>query len=108
MTGSKHLIEVNGKRIFLDFGMHQGKREESNEKNKKLPIPANKVDAVILSHGHIDHSGNLPILVKAGFKGPIYATHATRDICSFMLLDSGFIQEREVEFLNKRFAKKKE
>ncbi|MEK7171960.1 MAG: MBL fold metallo-hydrolase [Patescibacteria group bacterium] len=107
VTGSKHLIEVNGKRIFLDFGMHQGKREESNEKNKKLPIPANKVDAVILSHGHIDHSGNLPILVKAGFKGPIYATHATRDICSFMLLDSGFIQEREVEFLNKRFAKKK-
>lgn len=107
VTGSKHLIEVNGKRIFLDFGMHQGKREESNEKNKKLPIPANKVDAVILSHGHIDHSGNLPILVKAGFKGPIYSTHATRDICSFMLLDSGFIQEREVEFLNKRFAKKK-
>lgn len=107
VTGSKHLIEVNGKRIFLDFGMHQGKREESNEKNKKLPIPANKVDAVILSHGHIDHSGNLPILVKAGFKGPIYSTHATRDICSFMLLDSGFIQEREVDFLNKRFAKKK-
>lgn len=107
VTGSKHLIEVNGKRIFLDFGMHQGKREESNEKNKKIPIPANKVDAVILSHGHIDHSGNLPILVKAGFKGPIYSTHATRDICSFMLLDSGFIQEREVEFLNKRFVKKK-
>lgn len=107
VTGSKHLIEVNGKRIFLDFGMHQGKREESNEKNKNLPIPANRVDAVILSHGHIDHSGNLPALVKAGFKGPIYATHATRDICSHMLLDSGFIQEREVEFINKRLAKKR-
>ncbi|MBI4994260.1 MBL fold metallo-hydrolase [Candidatus Peregrinibacteria bacterium] len=107
VTGSKHLIEVNGKRIFLDFGMHQGKREESNEKNRTFPIPAKGIDAVILSHGHIDHSGSLPLLVKGGFSGPIYATHATRDICSHMLLDSGFIQEREVEYINKRLAKKR-
>jgi metallo-beta-lactamase family protein len=107
VTGSKHLLEVNGKRIFLDFGMFQGKREESDRKNKIMPIPADKVDMVILSHAHIDHSGDLPLLVKAGFKGPIYSTHATRDLCAAMLLDSGFIQEREAEFINKRNEKKK-
>lgn len=106
VTGSKHMIEVNGKRIFLDFGMHQGKREESNRKNRELPVEPSKIDAVLLSHAHIDHSGNIPILVKNGFKGPIYATHATRDICAYMLLDSGFIQEREAEYLNKRLKKK--
>lgn len=107
VTGSKHMIEVNGKRIFLDFGMHQGKREESNRKNRELPIEPSKIDAVLLSHAHIDHSGNIPILVKNGFKGPIYATHATRDICAYMLLDSGFIQEREAEYLNERLKKKR-
>lgn len=107
VTGSKHMIEVNGKRIFLDFGMHQGKREESNRKNRELPIEPNKIDAVLLSHAHIDHSGNIPTLVKNGFKGPIYATHATRDICAYMLLDSGFIQEREAEYLNERLKKKR-
>ncbi len=107
VTGSKHMIEVNGKRIFLDFGMHQGKREESNRKNRELPIEPSKIDAVLLSHAHIDHSGNIPVLVKNGYRGPIYATHATRDICAYMLLDSGFIQEREAEYLNERFKKKK-
>ncbi|MBI2638364.1 MBL fold metallo-hydrolase [Candidatus Peregrinibacteria bacterium] len=107
VTGSKHMIEVNGKRIFLDFGMHQGKREESNRKNRELPIEPSKIDAMLLSHAHIDHSGNIPTLVKNGYKGPIYATHATRDICAYMLLDSGFIQEREAEYLNERLKKKK-
>ncbi len=106
VTGSKHMIEVNGKRIFLDFGMHQGKREESNKKNRELPIDPSKIDAVLLSHAHIDHSGNIPFLVKKGYKGPIFATHATRDICAYMLLDSGFIQEREAEYLNVRLKKK--
>ncbi|MBI2453744.1 MBL fold metallo-hydrolase, partial [Candidatus Peregrinibacteria bacterium] len=106
VTGSKHLIEVNGKRIFLDFGMAQGNRRESEVKNRTLPIPANKIDAVILSHAHIDHSGNLPMLVKNGYRGPIYSTHATRDLCAHMLLDSGFIQEREAEYLNERLKKK--
>lgn len=106
VTGSKHLIEVNGKRIFLDFGMAQGNRRESDKKNKQLPIPAKNIDAVILSHAHIDHSGSLPFLVKSGYRGPIYSTHATRDLASHMLLDSAFIQEREAEYLNKRNHKK--
>lgn len=106
VTGSKHLIEVNGKRILLDFGMFQGKREESNKKNKEIPFDASKIDAVLLSHAHIDHSGNLPALVKAGFRGPIYSTHATRDLAAHMLLDSAFIQEREAEYVNKRLARK--
>jgi metallo-beta-lactamase family protein len=107
VTGSKHLLEVNGKKIFLDFGMFQGSREESNRKNKEIPIPVSQIDAVVLSHAHIDHSGNLPILVKAGYKGPIYSTHATRDLCANMLLDSGFIQENETQYLNERLKKKK-
>lgn len=107
VTGSKHLLEVNGKRIFLDFGMFQGSRAESNEKNRRIPIDPKKIDAVILSHAHIDHCGNLPILTKAGYKGPIYSTHATRDICANMLLDSGFIQENEIQYLNEKLKKKK-
>lgn len=106
VTGSKHLIEVNGKRIILDFGMCQGARKESDRKNRQMPVDPAKIDAVLLSHAHIDHSGNLPILVKAGYKGPIYSTHATRDLCAHMLLDSGFIQEREAEFMRKRMKKK--
>lgn len=106
VTGSKHLIEVNGKRIFLDYGMCQGNRAEASKKNREFPIPPNKVDAVLLSHAHIDHSGNIPVLVKGGFKGPIYTTHATRDLAAYMLMDSGFIQEREAEYLNMRLKKK--
>lgn len=107
VTGSRHLIEVNGKRFFLDFGMAQGRREESDKKNQTLNFDPAKIDAVLLSHAHIDHSGNIPTLVKRGFKGPIYTTHATRDLCANMLMDSGFIQEREAEFLNERAKKKK-
>jgi len=106
VTGSKHLLEVNGKRIFLDFGMFQGRREESDTKNKAINFDAKKIDAVILSHAHIDHSGDLPILMKAGFKGPIYSTHATRDLCAHMLLDSGMIQENETNYLNEKLRKK--
>lgn len=107
VTGSKHLLEVNGKRIFLDYGMAQGNREQANKKNRSFPVPPGKIDAVLLSHAHIDHSGNIPALVKNGFKGPIYTTHATRDLCAHMLLDSGFIQEREAEFMNTRLKKKR-
>ena len=106
VTGSKHCLEVNGKIIFLDFGMAQGNRKESEIKNRNLPVPPEKIDAVILSHAHIDHSGCLPMLVKAGYKGPIYSTHATRDISNFMLMDSGSIQEREAEFINDRNEKR--
>lgn len=101
VTGSKHLLEVNGKKILFDCGMFQGHRKLAAQKNRELRFDPSTVDCVVLSHAHIDHSGNLPYLVKNGFKGPIYSTFATRDLCSYMLQDSAFIQEREVEFMNK-------
>lgn len=102
VTGSKHLLEVNGQRILLDCGMFQGRRAESFEKNRHLPFDAASIDLTVLSHAHIDHSGSIPNLVKSGFRGDIIATAATRDLCANMLLDSGYIQERDVEYLNKR------
>ncbi|MFA5947405.1 MAG: MBL fold metallo-hydrolase [Candidatus Gracilibacteria bacterium] len=108
VTGSKHLITFNKKKILLDCGMFQGKRDESEEKNRKFLFNPKEVNSVILSHAHIDHSGNLPILVKQGFKGPMYCTHATRDLCNYMLLDSAFIQEREIEWLVKHKKMKKD
>lgn len=101
VTGSRHLIEVNGKRILLDCGLFQGHRKEANVKNKEEFTDASKIDLVILSHAHIDHSGGLPYLVKQGYKGSIISTEATKDLCSYMLMDSAFIQEREVEYMNK-------
>lgn len=102
VTGSKHLITFNGKKILLDCGMFQGHREEAAEKNKHFYWDPKEIDAVILSHAHMDHSGILPYLVKMGYNGPIYSTHATRDICQYMLLDSAFIQEREVAYLKEK------
>jgi len=107
VTGSRHLLEVNGKRIFLDFGMFQGHRKESDIKNRNFPFDASKIDAVILSHAHIDHSGGLPLLVKNGFRGPIYSTFATRDLCNYMLMDSAYIQEKDAEYMKEKMAKKK-
>ncbi|MFA5828920.1 MAG: MBL fold metallo-hydrolase [Candidatus Gracilibacteria bacterium] len=107
VTGSRHLLEVNGKRILLDFGMFQGHRKESDKKNRILPFDAGKIDAVILSHAHIDHSGGLPFLVKSGYKGPIYSTFATRDLCNYMLLDSAYIQEKDAQYMNEKINKKK-
>jgi len=101
-TGSQHLLEINGKRILLDCGLYQGRRSESFERNLHFPFDASKVDCVVLSHCHIDHSGNLPNLVKQGFNGNIYTTTATRDLCSIMLPDSARIQESDVEYLNKK------
>lgn len=106
VTGSQHMIEVNGKRILLDCGLYQGKRAESQERNRRLPFDPQSVDVMILSHAHIDHSGNIPNLVKNGFGGDIICTHATRDLCAVMLLDSGHIQERDVEYINKKNRKR--
>lgn len=106
VTGSQHLIEVNGQRLLLDCGLYQGPRRESFERNRNLPFEASSIDVVILSHAHIDHSGNLPNLVKSGFRGDIFCTFATRDLCSMMLMDSGNIQERDAEFVNKKRARK--
>ena len=105
VTGSMHVLEAAGKRILLDCGLFQGRREEARAKNAKFPLPVGGVDAVVLSHAHIDHAGRLPLLVKLGFQGPIYCTPATRDLCSIMLPDSGFIQEKDFAFLMKRGQK---
>ena len=106
-TGSQHLLEINGKRILLDCGMFQGHREDELRINRDFPYfdPAT-VDAVVLSHAHIDHSGNLPNLVKKGYRGFVYCTDATRDLCQIMLADAARIQESDCKFLNKMDKRK--
>ena len=79
VTGSQHLVDVDGYRILLDCGLYQGPRQESKDRNRHLPFDAASVDSMVLSHAHIDHSGNIPNLVKSGFEGDIIATFATRD-----------------------------
>lgn len=106
VTGSLHLIEYDDKKILLECGMYQGHREEAERINQTFPFKPRDIKAVILSHAHIDHSGNLPNLVKRGFKNPIYCTPATRDIASFLLLDSAKIQEYDIKYLNKRLREK--
>ncbi|GAB4456481.1 MAG: MBL fold metallo-hydrolase [Anaerolineae bacterium] len=105
VTGSQHLLSINGYRLLLDCGLYQGKRAESYTRNRNLPFPADEIDALVLSHAHIDHSGNIPNLVKSGFTGDIICTFATRDLCAAMLRDSGYIQERDVEYVNKKRAR---
>ena len=105
VTGSQHLISVNGHKLLLDCGMFQGRRKKTYERNQNFNFDPSEIDAVILSHAHIDHSGNLPNLAKQGFQGPIYATHPTVHLADIMLRDSGHIQEQDVEYVNKRRAK---
>ena len=100
VTGSMHLIEINGSKILLECGLFQGIRQESFEHNRNFPFDPRSIDAVILSHAHIDHSGNLPHLVKHGFRGKIYATPATVHLSRVMLLDSGHVQERQAQTTN--------
>ncbi len=104
VTGSMHLIEANGRRLLLECGIRQGRREESEEWNRNLPVEPASVDAMILSHAHLDHSGNIPILVRDGFRGDIYMTPATRDLLGLMLRDSAHIQESDITFVNKKRA----
>ena len=104
-TGSRHLIEINGQRILLDCGLYQGRREEAYDRNKAFPFDPASLTAVVLSHAHIDHSGNLPNLTRQGYRGNIYATPATRDLCQIMLADSAKIQTADVEYANKKRAR---
>jgi len=105
-TGSMYLLELNGKRLLLDCGLYQGKRGESIERNRNFPFDPKTVDAVVLSHAHIDHCGNLPNLCRQGFEGNIYCTFATRDLASIMLEDSAQIQHDDAAFISKKLAKR--
>lgn len=102
VTGSMHLLEINGHKLLLECGLFQGRRKEAFARNRNFPFSPREVDAAILSHAHIDHSGNLPHLVKDGFEGPIYATGATAHLANIMLLDSGHIHESDAEYFNKK------
>lgn len=108
VTGSKHLIHLNGKKILLDCGLFQGRRKISEKWNRMFPFEAEEIDYMVLSHAHMDHCGAIPLLVKLGFDGPIYCTHATRDLCAIMLRDSGFIHEKDAEFHYKKTGEKVE
>ncbi len=106
VTGSKHLITTDsGHTILLDCGMYQGKGLETDAANRDLGFDPAKLDCVVLSHAHIDHSGLIPYIVKMGFKGDIYCTPATRDLCALMLADTAFIQEQDVRTYNKKIDK---
>lgn len=101
VTGSKFLLQYQGKKILVDCGLFQGYKQLRLQNWEPFPIPPGEIDAVVLTHAHIDHSGYLPILVREGFKGPIYVTPATRDLCEILLMDSGRIQEEDARKANK-------
>ena len=102
VTGSQHLLELNGQKILLECGLFQGKREEARSINRNFSYDPAAIDVLVLSHAHIDHSGNIPNLVRQGFRGRILCTPATADLCHAMLLDSGHIQEMDVAYVNKK------
>ncbi|MBT7862972.1 MAG: MBL fold metallo-hydrolase [Gemmatimonadetes bacterium] len=108
VTGSQHLLSINGQQLLLDCGLYQGRRADADRINRSFRFDPGAVDAAILSHAHIDHAGNLPSLVKRGFTGPIYATAATVDLCQVMLRDSAYLQERDVHHANKVHRKRGE
>lgn len=102
VTGSMHLVEARGNRVLLDCGLFQGHRAEAAAKNRALRVEAGKLDAVVLSHAHIDHSGNIPTLYKQGFRGRVHATRATKDLTGLMLRDSAQVQLRDVRYLHRK------
>jgi metallo-beta-lactamase family protein len=97
-----HILESEGQKILIDCGLFQGRREESNQRNRNLPFEPGSIERVVLGHAHLDHSGNIPTLVKNGYGNTIYSTFATRDLCLAMLKDSAHLQEKDAEYLNKR------
>ena len=102
VTGSMHLLELGGARVLMDCGLFQGRRAEADRINREFPVAPSSIDAVLLSHAHIDHSGLLPKLYADGFRGQVYSTRATLDLCAAMLADSARIQEKDVEWVNRR------
>lgn len=105
VTGSQHLLSVNGKKILLDCGLYQGPRQETFDRNRSFGYDPRSVDVLIVSHSHTDHVGNIPTLVKNGFSGLIIATPASRDLANFMIRDSARIQESDAAFMNKKRAR---
>lgn len=106
VTGSKYLLEVGGKRYLIDCGLFQGLKELRLRNREPFPVDPKTIEAVVLTHAHLDHSGYIPLLVKQGFKGKIYASHATRDLCEILLLDAGRIQEEDARRANRyRYSK---
>ena len=108
VTGSRHVLEIEGKSYLIDCGMFQGSRAEADRKNRNLGIAAEKIEGALLTHGHLDHCGLYPMLVKNGYKGNIYVTPASRDIASLIMMDSANIQARDAQYLSKQAAKKGE
>jgi metallo-beta-lactamase family protein len=107
VTGSKHVLRTSQAAVLLDCGMFQGRRREANERNRTLRVPIEELDAVVLSHAHIDHAGLLPLLYKKGYRGPVFATPATRDLCTPMLLDAAMIQEADARHIRKLIEREK-
>lgn len=105
VTGSKHLLETDGARILFDFGMFQGRRAESEALNREMPVDPRSVDALVLSHAHVDHCGCLPLLVRGGFSGPMHMTRATAELVAIMLRDSARIQEADAAYLNQKTSR---
>ena len=101
ITGSCHIIRANGQLVLLDCGLIQGRREETERNHLPFPFAPEEISAVVLSHGHIDHSGRIPLLVKQGYQGPVYAHNATCDLCRILLQDSASLQERDAQYENK-------
>jgi metallo-beta-lactamase family protein len=108
VTGSKHVFEIDGKSYLIDCGAFQGSRAEADRKNRNLGIPADRIEAAVLTHGHLDHCGLLPLLTKQGYRGNIYATPASRDISSLIMMDSANIQARDAAYLRQQARKKGE
>ncbi|MCW8964137.1 MAG: MBL fold metallo-hydrolase, partial [Gammaproteobacteria bacterium] len=106
VTGSCHIIRANGKTVLLDCGLIQGRKEETEKNRAAFPFNPNEIDAVVLSHGHIDHSGRIPMLIKQGYQGPVYTHNATKELLSILLQDAASLQESDARYENKRRNRK--
>ena len=105
VTGSKYLVSVGSRRILIDCGLFEGLKQLRLRNWERPLVEPREVDAIILTHAHLDHSGYLPLFAKRGFKGPVYCTHATEDLCRILLPDSGYLQEEEAEYANRRASR---